>query len=231
MTPVDSCAPPSSSQSVSKQYGALRPLRIERLEIARRRSDRAARPRSTRRRSVHQSGHRREPARRRRRFASLAARRRHRRQLGLALDARSVRHRQRSGGAPRRAVDRAESRDAVLARNRAAARRTFANKRSRSGARSRTGRDAWDRRVGDSTRSLACGSGWHGRSRCNPSIMLFEHTSATLPRRRDVPFRSRDVRAIVERRGAAAIALTMDSEFAAAVAVEDPDAGRRRPAG
>jgi ribose transport system ATP-binding protein len=75
----------------------------------------------------------------------------------------------------------------------------------------------WDRRVGEVdavsrvririARALAL----------NPSIVLFEHTSATLPRA-DVAVFGRELLAIVERRQAAAIAITMDPEFASAVA-------------
>jgi len=50
----------------------------------------------------------------------------------------------------------------------------------------------------------------------NPSILLFEHTSATLPRHAIATF-GRELLAIVEKRAAAAIALTMDAEFASAV--------------
>lgn len=79
------------------------------------------------------------------------------------------------------------------------------------------GPEAWDRRVGELgavervririARALAL----------NPSILLFEHTSATLPRPSVFPF-GREILTIVEKRQAAAIALTMDPEFASAVA-------------
>jgi ABC-type polar amino acid transport system ATPase subunit len=79
------------------------------------------------------------------------------------------------------------------------------------------GPETWDRRVGDLdavervririARALAL----------NPSILLFEHTSATLPRATVSTF-GREILTIVEKRRAAAIALTMDSEFAGAVA-------------
>jgi ABC-type polar amino acid transport system ATPase subunit len=81
------------------------------------------------------------------------------------------------------------------------------------------GPEAWDRRVGDLdavervrlriARALAL----------NPSILLFEHTSATLPRESVSTF-GREILTIVEKRQAAAIALTMDSEFASAVAAK-----------
>lgn len=79
------------------------------------------------------------------------------------------------------------------------------------------GAETWERRVGDLdavqrvrlriARALAL----------NPSILLFEHTSATLPRAEVSTF-GREILTIVEKRHAAAIALTMDSEFAGAVA-------------
>ena len=79
------------------------------------------------------------------------------------------------------------------------------------------GPEMWDRRIGDLdpvsrvkirvARSLAL----------NPSILLFEHSSATLPRPSVVSF-GREILTIVEKREAAAIALTMDQEFAGAVA-------------
>ena len=53
----------------------------------------------------------------------------------------------------------------------------------------------------------------------NPSIVLFEHTSATLPRPDVVAF-GHEIRALAERRAVAVIALTMDQEFAAAVAAK-----------
>jgi ABC-type polar amino acid transport system ATPase subunit len=63
----------------------------------------------------------------------------------------------------------------------------------------------------------------------NPSIMLFEHTSATIPRP-EIPAFARQIRAVIERRGVASIVLTMDTEFAAAVAAKtltlDPSTGR-----
>jgi ABC-type polar amino acid transport system ATPase subunit len=79
------------------------------------------------------------------------------------------------------------------------------------------GPEMWDRRVGDVdpvsrvririARALAL----------NPSIMVFEHTSATLPRQSVSTF-GREILTMVEKREAAAIVLTMDAEFANAVA-------------
>jgi ABC-type polar amino acid transport system ATPase subunit len=81
------------------------------------------------------------------------------------------------------------------------------------------GPETWDQRVGDVdavsrvririARALAL----------HPSILLFEHTSATLPRQQVSSF-GREILAIVEKRAAAAIALTMDMEFASAVAAK-----------
>jgi len=81
------------------------------------------------------------------------------------------------------------------------------------------GRESWDQRVGDLdavsrvrvriARALAL----------NPSIVLFEHTSATLPRQQVAAF-GREIRALAERRALAVIALTMDHEFATVVAAK-----------
>jgi hypothetical protein len=49
--------------------------------------------------------------------------------------------------------------------------------------------------------------------------MVFEHTSATLPRQSVSTF-GREILTMVEKREAAAIALTMDAEFANAVALK-----------
>ena len=79
------------------------------------------------------------------------------------------------------------------------------------------GADRWDVKVGEVNaverlrvrvaRALAL----------KPSIMLFEHSSATLPRPAVAAF-AREMLAIVETHEAASIALTMDLEFARAVA-------------
>jgi ABC-type transporter Mla maintaining outer membrane lipid asymmetry ATPase subunit MlaF len=78
---------------------------------------------------------------------------------------------------------------------------------------------AWDGRIGDldavgrlrvrMARALAL----------NPSIILFEHSSATLPRTAVARF-GRELLAMVTKRDAASIALTMDQEFAGAVAAK-----------
>jgi ABC-type transporter Mla maintaining outer membrane lipid asymmetry ATPase subunit MlaF len=70
----------------------------------------------------------------------------------------------------------------------------------------------------------------------DPAILLLEHASATVARPQ-IQALADDIRAIVERRGGAAIALTMDREFADAVSAKtltlDPATGRitERPSG
>jgi ABC-type histidine transport system ATPase subunit len=63
----------------------------------------------------------------------------------------------------------------------------------------------------------------------NPPIVLFEHASATVSRA-DVAPLGHDIRATLTRRGAAGVALTVDREFAAAVATRiltlEPATGR-----
>jgi len=53
----------------------------------------------------------------------------------------------------------------------------------------------------------------------NPAIVLFEHSSATLPRAEVAGF-ARELLALVEKREAVSIALTMDAEFAGAVSAK-----------
>ena len=79
------------------------------------------------------------------------------------------------------------------------------------------GPEMWDKRVGDVDAVARVRIRIARAVALNPSIILFEHTSATLPRQQ-VPHFGREILAIVEKRAAAAIALTMDAEFAAAVA-------------
>jgi ABC-type transporter Mla maintaining outer membrane lipid asymmetry ATPase subunit MlaF len=66
----------------------------------------------------------------------------------------------------------------------------------------------------------------------NPSLLLLEHPSADLPPG-DVPGVARDMRAVAERRCTAALTLSADRDFAAAVARRvvtlDPASGRLRP--
>lgn len=89
--------------------------------------------------------------------------------------------------------------------------------------------NAWDRPAGDLDA--------HARMRVrlaralafSPAVLLVEHPSATLERR-DVVAMARDIRRIAEARGASALTLTMDEEYAAAAApvvlTLDPATGR-----
>lgn len=79
------------------------------------------------------------------------------------------------------------------------------------------GPETWDRRVGDVDAVSRVRIRMARALALDPSILLFEHTSATLPRQQVSSF-GREILAIVEKRAAAAIALTMDTEFASAVA-------------
>jgi ABC-type sulfate/molybdate transport systems ATPase subunit len=87
----------------------------------------------------------------------------------------------------------------------------------------------WDRRVGD----LDAGSRMRvrlGRALAfNPGVLLLEHPSATL-QRQDVARLGRDVRGVAERRAIATITITADQEFASAIAtrrlVLEPATGR-----
>jgi ABC-type transporter Mla maintaining outer membrane lipid asymmetry ATPase subunit MlaF len=79
------------------------------------------------------------------------------------------------------------------------------------------GPETWDKRVGDVDAVARVRIRIARALALNPSILLFEHSSATLPRAA-VPSFGREILAIAEKRAAAAIALTMDTEFASAVA-------------
>lgn len=81
------------------------------------------------------------------------------------------------------------------------------------------GPEMWDKRVGDVDAVSRVRMRIARALALNPSILLFEHTSATLPRQQVSSF-GREILAIVEKRAAAAIALTMDTEFASAVAAK-----------
>jgi ABC-type transporter Mla maintaining outer membrane lipid asymmetry ATPase subunit MlaF len=63
----------------------------------------------------------------------------------------------------------------------------------------------------------------------DPSLLLLEHPSATVPRAEVASF-GRDIRRLAERRGVAAVTLTMDRDFAHAVAARtltlEPSTGR-----
>jgi ABC-type polar amino acid transport system ATPase subunit len=77
--------------------------------------------------------------------------------------------------------------------------------------------EMWDKRVGDVDAVARVRIRIARALALNPSIILLEHTSATLPRQQVSHF-GREILAMVEKRAAAAIALTMDTEFATAVA-------------
>jgi simple sugar transport system ATP-binding protein len=75
----------------------------------------------------------------------------------------------------------------------------------------------WDAKVGELTAVGRMRLRMARALALNPAIVLFEHSSATLPRA-EVPAFGRELLAIVEKREAASIALTMDAAFADAVA-------------
>jgi ABC-type transporter Mla maintaining outer membrane lipid asymmetry ATPase subunit MlaF len=75
----------------------------------------------------------------------------------------------------------------------------------------------WEKRVGDMDAIARLRIRIARALALNPSIVLFEHTSATVPRH-DVSGFGREILAIIAKRDAAAIAITMDTEFASAVA-------------
>lgn len=77
--------------------------------------------------------------------------------------------------------------------------------------------DLWDKPLGDLDPTSRVRVRIARAFALNPSIILFEHSSATLPRPQVTAF-AREVRGIVEKRGVASIALTMDPDFAAGVA-------------
>jgi ABC-type transporter Mla maintaining outer membrane lipid asymmetry ATPase subunit MlaF len=88
---------------------------------------------------------------------------------------------------------------------------------------------AWDRPVGELDATARVRVRLARALAFNPSILLLEHASATVPPPKTAPL-ARDVRAIVEARGTAVIALTMDHEFAGAMAARtltlEPATGR-----
>jgi ribose transport system ATP-binding protein len=63
----------------------------------------------------------------------------------------------------------------------------------------------------------------------DPAVVLLEHPSADVTRN-EAPLLGRDIRSVLERRGAAGLTLTADPDFAAAVAprvlLSDPSTGR-----
>jgi ABC-type transporter Mla maintaining outer membrane lipid asymmetry ATPase subunit MlaF len=87
----------------------------------------------------------------------------------------------------------------------------------------------WDRRVADLDATSRAKIRLGRALALDPSIVLFEHPSAGIPRA-EIGALGRHVRAVVERRGVAAVTLTADGAFASAVAERvltlDPSTGR-----
>jgi ABC-type transporter Mla maintaining outer membrane lipid asymmetry ATPase subunit MlaF len=91
--------------------------------------------------------------------------------------------------------------------------------------------DSFDRRVGELDTPSRMRVRLARALALDPSILLLEHPSATLPRH-DVARYARDVRAIAVKRRAAALSITADVEFATAASartlVLEPATGRLR---
>jgi ABC-type transporter Mla maintaining outer membrane lipid asymmetry ATPase subunit MlaF len=87
----------------------------------------------------------------------------------------------------------------------------------------------WDRRVADLDATSRARVRLGRALALDPSVVLFEHPSASIPRA-EIGVLGRGMRAVVERRGVAAVTLTADRDFAAAVAGRvltlDPSTGR-----
>jgi ABC-type transporter Mla maintaining outer membrane lipid asymmetry ATPase subunit MlaF len=87
----------------------------------------------------------------------------------------------------------------------------------------------WDRRVADLDATARAKIRLGRALALDPSVVLFEHPSAGVPRA-EIRALGRHMRAVVERRGVAAMTLTADGDFAAAVAERvlslDPSTGR-----
>lgn len=87
----------------------------------------------------------------------------------------------------------------------------------------------WDRPVGELDATSRMRVRLARALALNPGLLVLEHPSATI-RRGDVESLARDVRALVGRHGAAAITLTMDRDFARRAAARtltlDPATGR-----
>ena len=92
----------------------------------------------------------------------------------------------------------------------------------------------WDRRVADLD-AVSRAKIRLGRALAlDPAVVLFEHPSAGVPRA-EIGALGRGMRAVVERRGVAAVTLTADRDFAAAVAKRvlalDPSTGHLAESG
>lgn len=89
--------------------------------------------------------------------------------------------------------------------------------------------DEFDRRVGDLDAASRMRVRLGRALALDPSVLLLEHPSATLPRH-SVARYARDMRAIALRRGTAALTITADVDFAAAASartlVLEPSTGR-----
>lgn len=87
----------------------------------------------------------------------------------------------------------------------------------------------WGQRVGDLDAVIRMRVRLGRALAFNPAVLLLEHPSAALPRH-DVARFARDVRAVAERRGIAALTITADLDFAATVSrrmlVLEPATGR-----
>jgi ABC-type transporter Mla maintaining outer membrane lipid asymmetry ATPase subunit MlaF len=87
----------------------------------------------------------------------------------------------------------------------------------------------WDRRVADLDATSRAKIRLGRALALDPSVVLFEHPGAGVPRA-EIGALGRHMRAVVERRGVAAVTLTADGDFAAAVAERvltlDPSTGR-----
>jgi ABC-type polar amino acid transport system ATPase subunit len=92
----------------------------------------------------------------------------------------------------------------------------FREQATRLAAEAGLGPEQWERRVGDLDAVSRVRVRMARALALNPSIVVFEHASATLPRH-EVSRVGREMLALLETRAAAGIALTMDREFARAV--------------
>ena len=178
-------APPSSSSPASsKDYGGLRPLRIERLTVAAGEQVALLGLDQPTAEVFVNLVDRRVAARSRRGAAVRPPDGRDRRQRRLAGRRRPLRDRQRSRRPARRADRAPESRGAVHARHRAAARR-----RSRRGPRRSRARWASPTVAGAAGRrarrgGARCASASRRALALDPAVLLLEHPTAGLPRRR-----------------------------------------------
>jgi ABC-type transporter Mla maintaining outer membrane lipid asymmetry ATPase subunit MlaF len=93
---------------------------------------------------------------------------------------------------------------------------------------------AWDRRVADLDATSRAKIRLGRALALDPSVVLLEHPRASVPRA-EIGALGRSMRAVVERRGVAAVTLTADGDFAAAVAERvltlDPSTGRLAQSG